>query len=388
MFYKIEVNMNDKVLFADDEINVLEGIRRQLRTVHDTTIALGPQKGLQAVKEHGPFAVIVSDLRMPEMDGIEFLKKVREKHPDTVRMILTGNADLKAAIEAVNEGSVFRFLTKPCHTTALSMAVSTGIEQYRLVTSEKELLEKTLKGCINMLTDVLALVNPEAFGRASRIRKYCSEIASIFEVKNLWQMETAALLSQIGCVVLSNEALKKIYKGQELAANEKAAYEKHPMIGQDLLSNIPRMEEVAEIIKCQNFVYDSFGMKEQDLQGNEIPLEARILKAVLDFDMLESKGLPKGMAFKKLKDGQGIYDPEVLEVFEHILGTELTYRMEEVSMDELRIAMILAEDIRTKDGVLLISRGQVITEVILSRLNSMAGHSRIKEPIKVFVSGS
>ncbi|MBU4055172.1 MAG: response regulator, partial [Proteobacteria bacterium] len=220
--------MNDKVLFVDDEINVLEGIRRQLRTVHDTTIALGPQKGLQAVKEHGPFAVIVSDLRMPEMDGIEFLKKVREKHPDTVRMILTGNADLKAAIEAVNEGSVFRFLTKPCHTTALSMAVSTGIEQYRLVTSEKELLEKTLKGCINMLTDVLALVNPEAFGRASRIRKYCSEIASIFEVKNLWQMETAALLSQIGCVVLSNEALKKIYKGQELAANEKAAYEKHP----------------------------------------------------------------------------------------------------------------------------------------------------------------
>ena len=378
--------MNKKVLFVDDEINVLEGIRRHLRKLQDISIALGPQKGLRAIEENGPYAVVVSDLRMPGMDGIEFLKKVREKCPDTVRMILTGNADLKAAIQAVNEDSVFRFLTKPCHSEVLSMAVQTGIDQYRLITSEKDLLEKTLKGCINMLTDVLALVNPEAFGRSNRIRNFCTEIASIYDVPDIWQIETAALLSQIGCVVLPQESMKKIYDGQPLNDLEEAAFKKHPMIGRDLLSNIPRMEEVSDIIACQNYTYDGRGTENKGRLRDEIPLGARILKAVLDFDLLESKGMPKGMAFKKIKESQGVYDPEVIEIFEHILGTELNYQMKEVLLKDLKAAMILGDDIQTTDGRMLISKGQVVTDLLLSRLRVISKHSQVREPIKVFFS--
>ena len=376
----------EKVLFVDDEINVLEGIRRQLRREKDITIALGAEKGLKAIEEHGPYAVVVSDLRMPGMDGIEFLKVVRQKDPDTVRMILTGNADLNAAIAAVNEGSVFRFLTKPCHSTALSMAVDTAVKQYRLITAEKELLEKTLQGCINMLTDVLALVNPDAFGRSNRIRKYCTEIANVFEMTDIWQVETAALLSQLGCMAIPQETLAKVYQGEPLSDAERASYEKHPLIGKDLLSNIPRMDKVAEIISCQNYVFDAFGSSKQDIQGDEIPLGARILKAVLDFDLIESKGTPKGMAFKNLKNTSGIYDPEVLEIFESVLGNELSYRLTEVNVGELKPAMILGEDICTANGKKLIAKGQVVTEILLSRLQIVARSTTISEPIKVFVS--
>jgi response regulator RpfG family c-di-GMP phosphodiesterase len=380
--------MNKKILFVDDEINVLEGIRRQLRKYQDIATCPGPEEGLREVKNNGPFAVVVSDLRMPVMDGISFLTKVREISPDTVRMILTGNADLKAAIQAVNEGSIFRFMTKPCHPEALAAAVNMGIDQYRLITSEKELLEKTLKGCINMLTDVLALVNPEAFGRSHRICGYAMEIGSIFDMPDLWRLETAALLSQIGCVVLPQQALKKIYNGDELDGQERTAYEKHPSIGQDLLSNIPRMEEVAEIIACQNYAYDGSGQHNKGLKSDAIPLGSRILKAVLDFDLLELKGHPKGMAFKQLKEKQGVYDPQVLDVFENVLGTELAYIVKEIEVKDLKSKMILGSDIEAENGTLLISKGSLVTEVLLSRLRAILENSPVREPIKVFISRS
>lgn len=236
-----------------------------------------------------------------------------------------------------------------------------------------------------MLTDVLALLNPEAFGRSERIRANCCKIAAFFKTPDLWQIETAAMLSQIGCVVLPHDTLTKIYKGQDLEEHEKTAFEKHPLVGYDLLSNIPRMREVAGIIACQNHTFDGSGSGNDGMAGDEIPLGARILKAVLDFDLLESKGQPKGMAFKKLKSSPGIYDPEVLTAFEKALGTELSYRMQDVSLEGLKAAMILREDVRTFNDMLMIAKGQVISEISLSRLKALAMNTKIREPIRVFV---
>ncbi|MGD8765549.1 MAG: response regulator, partial [Desulfobacteraceae bacterium] len=135
--------MSNKILFVDDDTNLLAAFRRQLRKQFQIDTAEGGQQGLELVKANGPYAVIVSDFRMPLMDGIEFLSRIREIAPETVRIMLTGNADLQAAIQAVNEGNIFRFLTKPCSVDILGESLITGIENYQHAVGEREYNEKT-----------------------------------------------------------------------------------------------------------------------------------------------------------------------------------------------------------------------------------------------------
>jgi len=311
--------MTEKILFVDDELNVLAAYERQLRKQFDVTTMQGGEAGLQAMMVSGPYAVVVSDFRMPNMDGIQFLSRVKEMSPDTVRMILTGYADVQTAIDAVNEGNVFRFLTKPCPPDSLAKAIMAGIEQHRLVTAERELLEQTLKGTIQILTELLGLVNPEAFGRCSRIRKRVQSIALRKRLPGVWQYETAAMLSQIGGVVVPERIIERMYKGESLSDEESQLFEMHPMVGSDLIAKIPRMEQVAQMIGYQEKRFDGRGVPIGTIHGEEIPLGARILKVVLDFDILEAEGVPPVKALEDLKGRAGWYDPGILDVLEEIL---------------------------------------------------------------------
>jgi response regulator RpfG family c-di-GMP phosphodiesterase len=377
--------MNKRILAVDDEKNILNAIQRQMRKKFHVETALGPEEGLVAVKQRGPYAVVISDLRMPKMDGIQFLACIRELAPDTVRVMLTGNADLENAIQAVNEGNIFRFLTKPCSSEVLEKVIQTGVEQYRLVTAERELLQKTLKGSINVLNKVLSLVNPEAFGRSSRIKRYVKQIAEKLELPHIWRLEMAAMLSQIGCVTLPEGALNKLCRGNDLTDKEARLFDMHPMIASDLLSNIPRMQKVAEIIRYQNKHFDGSGNPKDKRQGEDIPLGARILKVALDFDLMEAKGVFKHRAIRKLKSRSGWYDPSILRVFEEIVDDEALYIEREVMFSELNTDMILDEDIRTSKGRLLITRGQEVSGILLNRLNNFAKTAGIQEPFKVLI---
>ncbi len=377
--------MNRNILVVDDDRNLLNSLIRGLRKNFLIETALGPQEGLRILSRKGPFAVIVSDLRMPVMDGIQFLSKAKTITPDSVRIILTGNADLQNAIEAVNQGSIYRFLTKPCPSHLLSGVLKQAIEQYRLVTAEKELLEKTLKGSVKVLSELLSLVNPEAFGKSSRIKLYASDVAKYLNISHMWRVETAAMLSQIGCVTLSEEIIRKIHQGCELTEEEAGRFKAHPKIGSQLLSHIPRMEEVSELIAYQDRRFDGSDHPRDPRKMEDIPLGARILKVVLDFDALESKGLSKSDALKELKRREGWYDPKVLNALEAIWGVKKKYVIKEMSVDNLRAQMILAEDVKTINGQLLISRGQEVTLALKERLNNFAATAGVKEPIRVFV---
>ena len=157
--------MSEKILFVDDEPGVLEGFRRLLHKEFLLDTAGSGREGLAAIASAGddPYAVIVSDMRMPGMDGVQFLSRVRITSGDSVRIALTGYADIQAASNAVNEGAIFRFLTKPCEKEVLAKALTAALIQHRLVIAEKGLLEKTLRGSVKVLTDVLSLVNPAGF---------------------------------------------------------------------------------------------------------------------------------------------------------------------------------------------------------------------------------
>jgi response regulator RpfG family c-di-GMP phosphodiesterase len=375
--------MNSKILCVDDEPNILAAFERQLRKQFTVQTACGGTEALNLLAKEGPFAVILSDMRMPEMTGVELLIRVRRIAPDTVRIMLTGNADLQTAVDAINEGHIFRFLTKPCAPEHLALAVAAGIEQYRLINAEKELLEQTLSGTITVLTEVLELANPKAFGRAARVRRLGGKIAQRLKVEDTWQLEVAAMLSQVGCIALSADTVDRAVRGSFLTSQEADLFAQHPRTGRDLIANIPRLKHVAEIVAYQNVRFDGVGAPEGGLRGCGIPIEARILKAALDFDHLRDRGEPEAEALQVLSQRHGWYDPVVLAGLRDLLDAGNGLEVRPVPVAELSCHMILHEDVLTASGACLVAKGQEITPPLLMRLRQFAEKGGIREPITV-----
>jgi len=377
---------NPKVLLVDDEPRVLAGYKRNLRKEFQIEIAGSGKQGLEAVDSKGPFAVIVSDMRMPGMDGIQFLAKVKERAPDSVRMMLTGNADQQTAIEAVNEGNIFRFLTKPCPPENFARSLSAGVEQYRLITAEQQLLKDTLAGSVKVLTDILSMVNPAAFSRGSRIRSYVKSIVAQMQLPNKWQFELSAMLSQIGCITLHPEICNKVYAGKPLSDNELKIFSTHPSAGYRLLSNIPRLKPVAQMIKGQQRrpVHDD-NMASKSTQEQVIMLGSNILKVTLDLDQLVAQGLSQKSALSELRKRPGVYNPTVLDALGKLPMSEGDERgkIKNITVSELKIGMIADEDIRSKGGFLLVSKGQAVTHPLYVRLRNFSKGIGVEEPFRV-----
>ncbi len=381
--------MSERILCVDDDANILDALERGLRRQFHIETALGGEQALGMMDAQNPYAVIVSDMRMPGMDGVQFLSSVRKRAPETVRMMLTGNSDQQTAIEAVNEGNIFRFLTKPCPSETLAKALTAGIEQYRLVTAEKELLGKTLQGSIKVLNDVLSLTNPTAFGHASRSRRLVGQLCKELNVEKSWEVEVAAMLSQIGCVTIPPDTLEKIHDRKTLTPVltpvESEMFESHPAAGRDLVVNIPRLEGVAEIIAYQQKRFDGTGRLSDSVAGTRIPLGARLLKVALDYTALKWTGLTEIDVTIELRQRSGWYDPEILKALEAVIGFEEAFEIQKVKLKDLTTSMILADDVTTEDGAMLVGKGQDVTSSLCQRLKNFARKRKISEPIRVLV---
>ena len=374
--------MTEKILFVDDEPNVLQSIQRQLRKRFELTTAEGGEEALRILKEQGPFAVIVSDMRMPGMNGVELLSKAKDLHPDTVRLMLTGNADQETAMEAVNTGHIFRFLTKPCPQATFITSLALALRQYRLIVAERELLQKTLKGSINVLAELLGVANPLAFSSGLRIKNYVVSIAETLQLPNLWQYEIAALMSQIGCVTLPGDVLSKVFSGQELDAEEAEMFCSHPLAGASLLEKIPRLENVAKMIELQQKRFDEYDEELNGLYFEEVLIGAQTLKAAIDFDQQLFRGMGKGEALGWMRKQKHCYNPKVLAALDNV---ELTDQGQILSLNISQISegMVAAEDIIAKNQVLIIPKGQAITRTLLQGLKNFSTQVGVIEPIMV-----
>jgi response regulator RpfG family c-di-GMP phosphodiesterase len=379
--------MNEKILFVDDDPNLLAALKRNLRKLFDVAIAIGPEAGLEMLPNAGPFAVVVADMRMPSMNGIEFLQLVRKQAPDTVRMMLTGNADLQTAINAVNEGNIFRFLTKPYPQEAMVTALEAGIEQYRLVVAEKELLEKTLMGSLKMLSEILSLVNPLAFSRATRARRFVQHIGGQRNSpRGWWQYEVAALLSQIGCVTLTADILDKVYASVPLDHEEQQIYAAHPTVARNLLSKIPRLEAIAQMVANQQTSFHLHPALDT-LAGEEwnMAFGSQVLKVVLDFDQFVVNGVPKHAVLDHMRKRIDEYNPELVVALANMHLDELGEITKVLRVKDLKTGMIADSDIRARNGLLLVPKGQEITYPVLERLRNFAKQVGIDEPVRVLV---
>jgi response regulator RpfG family c-di-GMP phosphodiesterase len=320
--------MTDKILFVDDDQNVLMTYRRNLRKRFRIETALGGEKGLESIDAQGPFAVVVSDLRMPQMDGVKFLAAVKERDADSVLMMLTGYGDAQMAFDAVNAGTVFRFLIKPCPQQTLIKALDAGIAQHKLSIAERELLERTLTGCVEVLTDILSLINPPAFSRAARIKQYVISIAQQLQLPNQWQLEVAAMLCQIGCVTVSPAILEKDYAGKPLTNDEQELYAAHPSVGSTLIGHIPRFEPVARMIAGQQNPFGSYALLPDSAEEREIMLGAQVLKVALGFDQAVAGGLSPKAALEELRGRPQEYNPELVVALSQGTGVVASFLAE------------------------------------------------------------
>ncbi len=374
--------MSDKILLVDDEPSVLQGYQRLLHSQFHVTTAVGAKSGLQTINRQGPFAVVVSDMRMPEMDGIEFLRRVLTVAPETVRIMLTGNSDQQTAAGAVNEGSVFRFLTKPCNKETLSKTLMEGLAQYRMVCAEKEVLEKTMKGMILVLTEVLSVACPAAFSRAARVRRYVQHVAERLSLPNSWKYEVAAMLSQLGCVTLEPETIEAIYSGGELSPADQAQFLNHPQIAQDLLKNIPRMEQVAWMIAHQNQPLPT-EWNVSDREMREMRLGAQLIRAALAFDLQLRKGGSRLDAAHFLSVKFADLDSKVVEAMIELEPESAGKDSRSVSISELSTSMVLEQEVRSKTGILIGAKGQEVTSPLLLKLKSFSAKGSIEEKVVV-----
>jgi len=381
--------MNKRVLFVDDDPNILRAIYRQLRKKFEVFTALSGKEALDIIKSSPTFAVIVADMRMPEMDGVELLSKVKEISPDTVRIMLTGNADQQTAIKAVNEGSIFRFLNKPCPNALLESTLVAAIEHYSLIIAEREILEKTVNGSIKVITEILSQVSPTAFSRSYRIKQYVSQIINDLKLPNKWEFYVAASLSQIGCVTLPNDLIEKVYSGVELDPEEEEMFESHPEVGANLLKNIPRFERIAEMIRLQHKKFFEYEGKPETIDEGKgiIRLGAQILKAVIDFDQLVFLGKSPNKAYEELVSRKEEYNPNILKLLENLKTACSNCKIKSIKISQLNIGMILRKDVIAKNGLLIASKGQEVTFSVKTRLLNFAKTIGIEEPIDVVIRG-
>ena len=364
------MNKKPRVLCVDDEAQVLEGLQLRLRKEFEIVTATSGQQGLDRLESEGPFATVVSDMRMPEMNGATFLTRVRERWPDTTRVLLTGQSEMSAAISAVNEGQIFRFLTKPCPKETLLATLNDAIEMNRLVTAERELLENTVKGSIRALVDLVGLVHPAAVGQASRLRQGVRELGGALEIDPLWPLEVAAMLSRIGTIAVPAEVAEKLYHARDLSEAEREQAAEIPKIASRIVDRIPRMEPVQDLLT--GFAVEA---------SADEALELRVLRLVADFDGLRSEGLRADLAFRQLRNA-GTHPPELIDHYETVAEGAGEKTIYELALEQLEVGMTFEDDVFSRTGTLLIARGFEVTEQLLERVGRFQP-GWVVEPVQV-----
>jgi hypothetical protein len=258
-------------------------------------------------------------------------------------------------------------------------------EKTRELTAERTLLEQTLQGSVKVLTDVLALVSPIAFGRASRLKRYVRHMAQSLGLSEVWQFELAAMLSQVGCVTFPTETLEKMYAGQPLSPEEQQMVAAYPTVGHDLLRHIPRSGAIAAMITHQQDPCGPDTTRHNPRQREAVTLGAQLLKVALDFDRLITHGLSYQQAVTELLTHPHVCDPVMVATLRSLAVDDMEMVAQMVTVHGLCPGMVLAEEIRTKTGVLLIDKGHEVTWVLMERLHRFAQKVGIVEPFRVLV---
>ena len=311
------------VLIVDDEINNLQLLKRTFRGKYNLLTATNGQEGLDIVKEHGDkIALIVSDQKMPVMEGTEFLQKVREIHPEIVKILLTGHVGTDILVAAINDCDLFQYILKPFEPEELKIAVENGITKYSMASNNKvyynelrELFYKTIRAISNALDTRDAYTN----GHSLRVTLYSMIMASELglETSYMEDIEIAGLLHDIGKIAMPKSIL---CKNGKLTDEEFVVMKAHPVLGEKIVVNIKKLQIISEWVKAHHEKWNGTGYPD-GLKGTQIPLPARIISIADTYDAMTSTrpyrtALSHETAISEIGRCAGTqFDPELANLF-------------------------------------------------------------------------
>ncbi len=318
-----------KILIVDDEPDNLALLYRTLRGKYDIVKSTSPVAALDILKKES-FNCILSDHKMPEMDGVEFLKRSYEIAPSCMRLLVTAYSDAGILIDAINYAKIYRYIKKPYSPDELMLIVENALEYWQLKNDNSALvkdLKELLAGTITAIVEALDSKDTYTLGRSRRVTYYSLKIARALHLSeaSIGKIELAGLLHDIGMIGVSDDILSKI---ETLSPDEYTEIQKHVAHSVKILDDIKQLKDVVEIIKYHHEFYDGNGYP-YGKKGEEIPIGSRIIAVADAFDsMITSKIYRKQItpmeALNEIKKHSGSqFDPIIIEVFEQVLPETL-----------------------------------------------------------------
>lgn len=357
------------LLCVDDEPRVLKGLDLQLSFDYTVRTAAGGAEGLALLEAHPDCAVIISDMRMPLMNGAQFLAQARELTPDSTRMLLTGYSEMNDAIDAINKGGIFRFLTKPTKPDDLKAAVAAAMRQWELIRSEKVLLEQTLHGAVGALIEALEIASPEIFSRARRIEAAVRHVATELGLTPVWEVALAGLMLRLGWIAIPNETTARFLAGAPSSRSDQAMIDETYATSARLVGRIARLEGVAAIIS-------------EACAPSGLVDGPTVVRAAAEFDDLCRRNTRPAMALAEM---EGSYPAPVLEALSTWDGAGQAFELVELGVRDLRSGMVIEKDVIDRRDKLLVQAGVELTDTTIQRLINFARSQGVQEPITVSV---
>ncbi|PKN56435.1 MAG: hypothetical protein CVU56_16215 [Deltaproteobacteria bacterium HGW-Deltaproteobacteria-14] len=368
------------VLCVDDEPRVLDAIEQNLAFDYEIRTATSGAAALELLEQHPGCGVVVTDMRMPGMSGAELLAHVRERYPRATRVLLTGQTSLDAAIAAVNEGGIFRFLVKPCPIALLSRTITDSLEQHQLLVTEHDLIAGTLRGAIEILIDVLAVTAPQAFNRAEIVRRALVHAGAQLQVPISWAGELAALLARLGWISVPSEVIERYIAGAALTEDDERMMASSKQLASRLLRPVPRLGAVAATIEAIGRAPSGADPRTLDPEA----AAAQLLSVALELDRRGLSGQSWDAAIEDLARSRGAW---VAVGFRGLDGVadELRGTLRVVRAGDLAVNMVIEQPVVTMTGTKVLPEGVTLTPLLLARLKNFAKGVGLVEPIKIRV---
>jgi putative nucleotidyltransferase with HDIG domain len=321
----LNLSQNEKqtVLIVDDEENNLQLLKRTFRGQYNLLVAHNGLEALDVVKEQGNnIALIVSDQKMPQMEGTEFLKKVRETNPQIIKILLTGHVDTDILVSAINDCDLFQYILKPFEPEELKIAVQNGVSKYSMASNNvvfynelRELFYKTIRAISNALDTKDAYTN----GHSLRVTLYSMIVAKELNLSDTYMedIEIAGLLHDIGKIAMPKNIL---CKNGKLTDEEFLVMKAHPVLGAKIVINIKKLQLISDWVKSHHEKWNGSGYPD-GLKGEEIPLAGRIIALADTYDAMTSTrpyrtALTHEVAINEIKRCTGTqFDPTLANLF-------------------------------------------------------------------------
>jgi response regulator RpfG family c-di-GMP phosphodiesterase len=415
----------ESLLFVDDESSILSSLRRLFRSLGYTIyVAESGQQGLEILKQH-PVDLVISDMRMPEMDGAAFLEQVEKKYPDTVRILLTGFSDIASTIDAINKGKIYRYISKPWEDAEITLTVRQALQtkklerekyqltvqvqrQYAELKDLNENLERRVKARTEELqqtADMLDLAYQQLTDnyqrtiqvfsglismRESLSGRYAQKVAELastmakalqLDAEQTRHIYFASLLHELGKLSLPGNLLEQPI--HNLTPGELKKYRRHPVNGQTALMAVEELQLTATLIGAHEEYFDGSGFPE-GLVGENIPLGGRIISIAKDYygyktGKFSSTPITTLAALEQIQRHRNTrYDPTLVDILTVLVERRLDavdkHKELKLGSDELVAGMTLTRNLYNKTDMLLLTKGRVLNETVIRKLIMLEKH--------------